>query len=86
MDSRASYASASKALKDQFELVSKRELHIVEFQTRKRRRGENWPDLAEDLRVLADKPYPDLEEKARERLPLNCYLDFVTDPQISRSV
>ena len=32
--------------------------------------GESWADFAEYLKSIADKAYPDLEEKARERLAL----------------
>ncbi len=66
---RESYANASTALKERFEPASRRELHIVEFQTRRKRRAESWPDLAEDLHVLADKAYPDLEERHASGCP-----------------
>ena len=52
---KASYRATSAALKQRFDPESKRELHIVEFQTRRKMRGEGWADFGEDLRVLADK-------------------------------
>ena len=53
-----SFTDVSEALKERFEPASKKELHIVEFQTRKRPRGETWADFGDALRVLADKAYP----------------------------
>ena len=58
---KASYRDTLAALKER-----KWELHIVEFQTRRKVRGESWADLGKDLRILADKVYPDLQEEARE--------------------
>jgi len=83
---KASYRDTLAALKERFDPESKRELHIVEFQTRRKVRGESWADLGEDLRVLADKAYPDLQEEARERLSLNRYLEQLTDPQVAFGV
>ena len=65
---KAQYATAKAALQKHFELESKRELYGVEFQTRKRRSGELWEELGDNLRLLADKAFSDLEEKAREQL------------------
>ena len=83
---KATYRATAAALSDRFEPASKRELHIVEFQTRRKVRGEGWADFGDDLRVLADRAYPDLQEDARERLSLNRYLDQLTDPQIAFGV
>ena len=47
---------------------------------------EGWADFGDDLRVLADRAYPDLQEDTRERLSLNRYLDQLTDPQIAFGV
>ena len=50
-------------------------------------RTESWADFREDLRILADRAYPDLQEEVCERLPLNRYLDqLITDPQIAFAV
>ena len=67
---KASYRDTLAALKERFDPESNRELHIVEFQTQRKVRGESWADFGEDLRVLADKVYPDLQEETRERSPL----------------
>ena len=36
--------------------------------------------------MLADKAYPDLEDKARERLALNAYLSLLENPQVAFGV
>ena len=75
-----------KALRERFDLDSRRELYAVELNTRRKRKDEAWPDFAEDLRRLADKAYPDLQEEAREYLALNSYLSQLSDPQVSFGV
>ena len=69
---KASYTALKKALKERFEPDSRRELYLSEFSARKRREG--WAEYADELRVLADKAFPELEERAREHLALNQYL------------
>ena len=63
--------------------ASKRKLYTAEFQTRKKKRTEGWADLAEDLRLLADKAYSDLKLEAQERLALNQYLGQLSNPQVA---
>ena len=58
----------------------------AEFQARRKKATEGWADLADDLRSLADKAYPTLQEEARERLALNTYLAQLPQPQVSFSV
>ena len=58
----------------------------AEFQTRRRKAGEGWANFADDLRTLADKAYPTLQDEARERLSINAYLQQLTQPQVTFSV
>ena len=71
---KRNFESATAALRERFEPASKQELHIAEFQTRKKLRGEGWADFGDALRDLADKAYPELDLDARERLSLNSYI------------
>ena len=80
---KESYAALKKALKDTFKLDSRRELYLSKFSTRKRRPGEGWAEYADELRVLADKAFPELEEQARERLALNQYLGQLDNPHVA---
>ncbi|KAL5510545.1 hypothetical protein EMCRGX_G006107 [Ephydatia muelleri] len=80
------FEDAVKALKERFEPTSKRELYTAEIQVRsqvrRKERKQDWADFAQDLRMLADKAFPDLQMEARDRLSLNRFLDQITDPQI----
>ena len=68
-ESRGSYSRAKKALQERFDPDSKCERYAVKLNTRRRHKGEGWADFAEDLRRLADKVYPDLQEEARTSRP-----------------
>ena len=71
---RADFALATAAMRARFEPESKKELYMAEMQTRTKKRKEDWAAFGEELKLLADKAYPDLQEEARERLALNQYL------------
>ena len=43
-------------------------------------------DFAEDLWTLTDKAFPELEDKAREHLALNSYLNQLDHPQVAFGV
>ncbi len=69
---QGTYASAKEALRQRFEPESKRELYAAEF--RARTRSESWGDLSDALRLLVDRPFPDLEDAAREKMALDRFL------------
>ena len=83
---REEYGECLKALKQRFEPDSKKELYVAELHTRTRRKDEDWATFGDALKVLADKAYSDLEEKARERLALTQYLAHIENPQIAFGV
>ena len=72
-----------KALNTRFNPDCKRELYVAELQSRKRRKEEDWASFGDVLKLLADKAYADLEEKARERLALNQFLAKIGNPQVA---
>ena len=80
------YEATRDALKARFEPESRHTRYQAEFQTRRKKAGEGWADLADELRSLADKAYPDLQEEARQRLALNAYLGQLPQPQILKSL
>ena len=47
-----------KALKERFEPASRKHRYEAELHPRRRKKGENWADYAEDLQALVDKAYP----------------------------
>ena len=52
----------------------------------RKKANEGWADFADDLKALADKGYPTLQEEAREQLAINAFLQQLTQPQIAFSV
>ena len=85
-ESQESYAAATSALKERFEPKSRMTRYQAEFETRRKRRTEGWADLAEDLRSLADRAFPDLQADARECLALQTYLQQLDQPQVAFAV
>ena len=80
------FKKAKGALKERFAPASRRHRYQAELQVRKKRKGESWADFADELKSLADKAYPDLQEEARERLALNGYLAQLDHPQVAFGV
>ena len=74
------------ALQERFEPLSKRELYLSELATRRKKPLESWAELAEDLRRVASKAYPDLNAAAIEQLALTHFLMNITDMQVSLGV
>ena len=83
---RDSFKHAVKALQERFEPESRRDLYLAEFQTRRKRKTESWPDFGEDLRALVDKAYPTLDDEARQQLVLQRYLSQLDNEQVAFSV
>eukprot|EP00731_Ephydatia_muelleri_P017388 Em0010g486a len=73
-EAKQDFQAAKDALQKRFEPESKRQLYVVEFQTRKRRPDEQWSDFGDELRILADKAFPAIDEKAKDLLSLERYL------------
>ena len=49
-------------------------------------RSEGWANFTNDLQVLADRAYPDLQEEAQDQLSVKRYLDQLTDPQVAFAI
>ena len=63
--------SDGAVLRARFEPESKKIRYQSEFLCQRKMKTENWADYAEDLRALANKAFPELQDEARERLALN---------------
>jgi len=81
-EAKASYDTATGALNKRFEPDSKRQLYAAEFQSRLKRCDEKWGDFADQLRGLADKAFPTLDEDAKELLTVDRYLNNISDPNV----
>ena len=62
--SRQRTHKAKDALKQRFESASRQHSFASEFLARRKSRNEGWVDFGEDLRLLADKAFPDLHDDA----------------------
>eukprot|EP00731_Ephydatia_muelleri_P038807 Em0919g2a len=85
-DVKENYGECMKSLQRRFDPDSKRQLYVAELSARTRHKDEDWATFGDVLRVLADKAYPDLEEKARERLALNQFLAQIENAQVAFGV
>ena len=83
---REKFSESMITLNKRFNPDSKRELYVAELHSRKRRKDEDWASFGDALKVLADKAYGDLEDKARERLALNQFLTEIGNPQVAFGV
>lgn len=84
-ESVADYKTVKETLQERFEPSCRRERYQTELQTAKRKK-EGWADLTDRLRTLAQKGYPDLEDKAKEQLALNVYLSLIDNSQVAFAV
>lgn len=83
---RESFTAASTALGRRFEPPSRKTRYQAELQLRKKQKDESWADFADAVRVIAEKAYLDLEDRAKETLALQAYLAQLKDPQIAFGV
>jgi len=81
-----SYAEAKAALTERFDLPVMKELYKAELKSRVKWRLESWGDYGNQLGVLVDKAYPELQREAREYIALNIYLDQLQQLQIALGV
>ena len=84
-EAKASYGTVKAALRKRFEPDSRRNLYVVEFQTRKRGSGEAWEELADALRLLADKAFH-LQDEAKKQLSLDRFLALLGKPELALAV
>ena len=52
---QANYAACVKGLRERFELDCKKKLYLAKFETRCKRKTENWAAFAENLKTLINK-------------------------------
>ena len=85
-DTQNSFAGTVTALQQRFDPPSRKTRYQAELQLRRKKRTESWADLADDLRTIAGKAYPDLSDAAKETLALNAYLAQLDNPQVAFGV
>ena len=80
------FEDCKKALRKWYKPKPNRELYVAEFQSRRKNKGKDRATLGDALKVLVDKAYPDLEDKAHKRLTLNSFLGQISKPQVAFTV
>ena len=83
---KESFEAAAKALKDCFQLQSKKELYIAEFYACQKCKTEGWPKYGEDFHVLVDKAFPSLAADTKQLLALQHYMNQIENVQIAFSI
>ena len=86
VESQRPFEFATQALKKRFKPTCRKHRYQAELQTRRKLKGENWADFADDLKFLTDKSYPELEDLARDRIALTIYLSNLDNPQVAFGV
>ena len=71
------YTAIKGALHECFEPDSKCDLYKVQFESHRKKSEESWADFSDNLMVLVNKAFPNLQEEAREQLAMSKYLDHL---------
>ena len=80
------YTDSVKALRERFKPNSKRELYVAESRASRKKKTEDWANYADELCVLTEKDYSDLQNEVCERIALNHFLEHLDNPQVAFSV
>lgn len=72
-----------KVSQERFKPESKKELYQAELQTCTKKRSEEWAVFRDDLKLLTDRAYLDLPDRARERFTLNQYLSQLDNEKVA---
>ena len=75
---RTSYHRLVQKFSERFGSVRQQSRYLTKFETRKRKPGEAIASLGDDLRLLAQRAYPDLGPDAQESLALHQFYKAIT--------
>ena len=85
-DTQRDYREVRKAMKERFELASRKGKYQAEFHARRKKQSEGWANFAQDLQLLAEKAFPQLQVEAWEQMALTQYLLQIDNTQLAFSV
>ena len=80
------YNQLVTALQARFDPVGRHELHRVELRNRQRRANETLSELADDIRIMVERVYPDLVIAARDRMAKDHFIDALNDSEMRTRV
>lgn len=75
---RSSYYRLVQKFSERFGSVRQQSRYLTKFETRKRKPGETIASLGDELRLLAQRAYPDLGTDAQESLALHQFYKGIT--------
>lgn len=75
---RTSYYRLVQKFSERFGSVRQQSRYLTKFETRKRKLGETIASLGDDLRLLAQRAYPDLGLDAQESLALHQFYKAIS--------
>ena len=74
---RSSYHRLVQKISERFGSVCQQSRYLTKFETRNRGQGETIASLGDDLRLLAQRAYPELGTDAQESLALHKFYKAV---------
>ena len=83
---RQNYHCLTTALAARFEPENQAELFRAQLKNRIRRRDENLPDLAQDMKRLVRKSYPTATAGIRAKLAMDGFIDALNDTELEWAV
>ncbi len=82
MRSVDSFDQLSQALAQRFDPTNQGEMFRAELKCRVRKPKESLPELAQEIRRLAARAYPEAARDLRETLMKDAFLDALNDPEM----
>ncbi len=80
------YKFLVNAIRNRFDPEGRSELYRIQLKSRRQGKSESLLELADDVRQLVDKAYPELGESTRNRMSKDSFLDALEDPEIRTRV
>jgi len=81
-----SFSGLTKTLRMRFGGASFADKHIIELKNRRRTKGETLKALHSDVRRLAALAFPDMDQKNREVVSCDYFIDALDDPDFGLKI
>lgn len=83
---QTAYGRLPNTARESYANLTMKEMYMAEFHSRKKAKIEEWAEFADNLKLLVEKAFLDLEDKARERMALTRFMEQLENPQVAFSV
>jgi len=81
-----SFSGLTKTLRRRFDGASFADKHRIELKNRRRTKGETLKALHSDVRRLAALAFPDMDQKNREVVSCDYFIDALDDPEFGLKI